>query len=47
VVFLHERAQDGHYETKLVLDTVQRFRRTEAGWRICHRSTSPVHTPIN
>ena len=47
VVFLHERAQDGHYEIKLVLDTVQRFRRTDGAWQMYYRSTSPVHTPIS
>lgn len=43
LVFLHERRPDGRYEIERVLDTVQVFRRTDTGWRICRRTTSPLH----
>ncbi len=43
LLLLHERGADGRYHVERVLDTVQVFRRTDNGWRIHHRATTPRH----
>lgn len=45
LLLLHERRADGRYHVERVLDTVQVFRRTDDGWRIQHRATTPLHHP--
>lgn len=43
LLFLHERQPDGQYRLQWVLDTTQTFRRSDEGWRITRRSTTPLH----
>jgi uncharacterized protein (TIGR02246 family) len=44
-LLLHERDSAGRYAIQRVLDTTQTFSRDRDRWRICERSTRPVHPP--
>lgn len=46
MLFLHERQPGGQFRLERVLDTTQAFRRTDDGWRICRRTTAPLHAQV-